>query len=239
MHDTRLRMTLYPTVLFAFLATVLVLTDWDLWWGDLLFRLEGGSWALRDAWVTNQLIHDRGRDLVAVMTLALLLAIAMSFALRRLHAWRRPLLYLLCSALISVAIVNIMKDTTGVDCPWDLSRYGGDKEYVGLFDSLPEGQDAGRCFPAGHASGAYCWLGLYFLALRYRPAWRHAVLGAVLTLGLTFGIAQQLRGAHFISHDIWTIYICWMSAALCYYWVFRLGREQAPAPAPLASGPED
>jgi membrane-associated PAP2 superfamily phosphatase len=30
-----------------------------------------------------------------------------------------------------------------------------------------------------------------------------------LSVGLIFGISQQLRGAHFISHDLWTLAICW------------------------------
>lgn len=224
MSESKFRMTLVPTLIFAVLALLFAFTDLDLWWGDQLYRLQGGSWALRDAWATNYLIHDQGRNLVSLMTLTLLIAIGASFFLEKYRSWRRPLLYLLCSALISVAIVNIMKDTTGIDCPWDLDRYGGDKAFVNLFGTRPVGQEPGRCFPAGHASGAYCWLGLFFLAMRYRPAWRFSVLAAVVALGLTFGVAQQLRGAHFVSHDLWTVYICWMSAALCYYWVFRLER---------------
>lgn len=31
-------------------------------------------------------------------------------------------------------------------------------------------------------------------------------------LGLTFGITQQLRGAHFLSHDLWSAALCWAIA---------------------------
>jgi membrane-associated PAP2 superfamily phosphatase len=27
-----------------------------------------------------------------------------------------------------------------------------------------------------------------------------------------FGIAQQLRGAHFLSHDLWSFGVCWIVA---------------------------
>ena len=42
------------------------------------------------------------------------------------------------------------------------------------------------------------------------------LLGLVtgLSAGLLFGISQQLRGAHFVSHDIWTLGICWATASL-------------------------
>ena len=29
---------------------------------------------------------------------------------------------------------------------------------------------------------------------------------------MMFGIAQQLRGAHFLSHDLWALMLCWLVA---------------------------
>lgn len=200
----------------AFLAAIaaLELTGADLQVADWLYGLQGGSWQLQDAWITNNLIHDQGRNLVGVVLLAALLAIALSFVITPVRAYRGDLIYVLVTALIAVAIVNILKETTHVDCPWDLTRYGGDKLYASVFEGVPANQEPGRCFPAGHASGAYCWLGLFFFARRRFPARQWQVLTGVLAAGLVFGVAQQLRGAHFVSHDIWTIFICWMIAAL-------------------------
>jgi membrane-associated PAP2 superfamily phosphatase len=39
---------------------------------------------------------------------------------------------------------------------------------------------------------------------------------------VTFGIAQQFRGAHFLSHDLWTAMICW-TVAFGLYRVFQRG----------------
>lgn len=200
----------------AFLAAIVALetSGADLQIADWLYRLQGGSWQLQDAWITNNLIHDQGRNLVGVALVAILLAIALSFVITPIRAYRGDLIYVLVTALIAVAIVNILKETTHVDCPWDLTRYGGDKLYAALWESVPTNQEPGRCFPAGHASGAYCWLGLFFFARRRFPARQWQMLTAVLATGLVFGVAQQLRGAHFVSHDVWTIFICWMIAAL-------------------------
>ena len=205
---------LLPSLAFLAALAVLELAGGDLVIADWLYRLQGGSWQLQDAWITNNLIHDQGRNLVGIVLLAAVLAIALSFVMTPLRAYRGDLIFVLVTALIAVAIVNILKETTGVDCPWDLTRYGGDKLYVSLFESVPTNQEPGRCFPAGHASGAYCWLGLFFLARRHFPARQWQVLAAVMATGLVFGVAQQLRGAHFVSHDVWTIYICWMIGAL-------------------------
>ena len=40
----------------------------------------------------------------------------------------------------------------------------------------------------------------------------------VLLLGLVFGIGQQLRGAHFVSHDVWTLGLCWFIATTLALW---------------------
>lgn len=204
----------FPALAFLVAIVALELTGADLQIADWLYRLQGGSWQLQDAWITNNLIHDQGRNLVGIALLAILLAIALSFVTTSLRAYRGDLIYVLVTALIAVAIVNILKETTHVDCPWDLTRYGGDKLYASLLESVPTNQEPGRCFPAGHASGAYCWLGLFFFARRRFPARQWQVLTVVMATGLVFGVAQQLRGAHFVSHDVWTIFICWMIAAL-------------------------
>jgi membrane-associated PAP2 superfamily phosphatase len=35
-------------------------------------------------------------------------------------------------------------------------------------------------------------------------------LGAVLVLGTAFSVAQQSRGAHFVSHDLVSALIAWL-----------------------------
>ena len=36
-----------------------------------------------------------------------------------------------------------------------------------------------------------------------------AVLAIGLLAGMVFGLAQQLRGAHFLSHDVASLAVCW------------------------------
>ena len=54
-----------------------------------------------------------------------------------------------------------------------------------------------------------------------------------LGLGLLFGIGQQLRGAHFLSHDLWSLAICWTVSLV----IFRLfWPAEATMPAHLEAG---
>ena len=34
-------------------------------------------------------------------------------------------------------------------------------------------------------------------------------LGVAVVAGLALGLSQQLRGAHYMSHTLWTAWVCW------------------------------
>ena len=214
-----------PLLAFAVLAVGLMLAHGDVWIADRLYAWQGHRWALKDAFLTQTLIHIGGRDLSTVAWLA---AAAM-WGVARLRAdlapWRKPLAYLVLSTLLGTALVAWVKSWSNMDCPWDLLRYGGDRAYIGLLGLRPVGLSRGVCFPAGHASAGYAWMALYFFFLAVRPRLRWLGLSIGIAAGLLFGIAQQLRGAHFLSHDLWTAAICWMSALGLYRAFFR--RESA------------
>lgn len=205
---------LYPSLAFVLAVLASRVFGTDLWLADHVYLMEGGHWAFRDAWTTEQLIHHGGRDVAWVLALVLIGAIVLSYRVEALRPYRTGLYYVFAAAALSAVLVNVLKRTTHVNCPWDLVRYGGARTYAGLFGRRVGESGAGKCFPAGHASAGYCWFGLYFFARRYFPRWRHLAIAVALGLGLVFGTSQQLRGAHFLSHDIWTAWLTWTTAAL-------------------------
>jgi membrane-associated PAP2 superfamily phosphatase len=92
------------------------------------------------------------------------------------------------------------------------------------------------CFPAGHSSAGFAWVSLYFFALLARPAWRWRGLAVGLVAGGVFGLAQQLRGAHFLSHDLWTLATCWALSLGLYLLVQRIAARPQATPAIAAQG---
>jgi len=134
------------------------------------------------------------------------------------------------TALLSTVIVSVLKQHTGVDCPWDLQRYGGDRMVLGLFESRPLSMGRAACFPAGHASAGYGWIAAYFALASVRPGWRWWGLGVGLFTGVVFGFGQQIRGAHFFSHDLWTLTLSWLSAAIsARIWLMQSATASAEA----------
>ena len=52
-----------------------------------------------------------------------------------------------------------------------------------------------------------------FFCRCYAPSWRWYAFAAAMSLGTIFGVALgRLRGAHYLSHDLWSLAICWFSA---------------------------
>lgn len=190
---------------FSMFNTDFIVADW-------LYRLQGSTWSLKEAFVTQEIIHRGGKDLSVTLGCFALFFLLASYFWPRLRAWRRPLLYLFLATLLSTLTVSLIKQLISMECPWDLVRYGGQADFVGLLVARPTSMPDSACFPAGHASAGYAWITLYFFFSATRPNLRWLGLGLGMVMGLTFGIAQQLRGAHFLSHDLWTVMICWTAS---------------------------
>ncbi|MFO1368832.1 MAG: phosphatase PAP2 family protein [Marinagarivorans sp.] len=120
------------------------------------------------------------------------------------------LAYVLSAVGLSVVLINLSKHILHFPCPWQaLNDWGA-------FIPYQWRPDAAGCFPSGHASSGWAWLCLYYLGRQFYPAQRFILLAPAVLIGLVFGSAQQLRGAHFISHDLVCIYLCWLVASLLY-----------------------
>jgi membrane-associated PAP2 superfamily phosphatase len=225
-----------PLAIFVVAATVFAVSHLDEYLARaLFFDSATGQWVGSHDWVTNQFIHTGGRWAIrAIVALVLAFWVA-TFAQRDWRALRRPAAFFTVSVLLSIGVVGLLKTVTNVDCPWDLAPFGGSFPYVQLFADRPDALRAGRCFPAAHASSGYALVALYF-ALRERHArLAKCGLGLGLLTGLTFGLAQQARGAHFLSHDLWSAFLVWTVTLSVYALAFRArlweSEEHEAAPA--------
>jgi len=186
-------------------------TDADLWLADWMYDRGAGGFPWRASWLTLTFSHQIAKGILTLLALALIGAALFD------AAWPQPLLdapfarlrlrVLAWSALLVPSTISLIKQGSDAHCPWDLARYGGSAPYVRLFDTLPDGVLPGHCFPAGHASSALWLVALAVLWLpgSGRTAWSAG--GAGLAAGLFLGWMQQLRGAHFLSHTLWSAWI--------------------------------
>lgn len=211
-----------PLAVFVLLAAIFAMTPLDLVIARAAFFDTANShWIGADSWVINEFLHTGGRWAVRGLTaLALALWIA-TFVERDWRPLRRPAAFFTIATLLSIGVVGLLKVLTNVDCPWDLAQFGGRFPYVELFADRPDALRIGRCFPAAHASSGYALLALYFMLRERHAALAKIGLAVGLLTGLTFGIAQQARGAHFVSHDLWSAFLVWTVTVSVYAFAFR------------------
>lgn len=183
----------------------------DFTLASALYQMQGESWLLQHHWLTETLLHRHFRTLNEIVVLSLLACwLWRHFARKDQSKKQQALGVLLLSLLLSFAAVAVLKRLLPMECPWDLQQFGGNSRFWGLFATRPDSVPDNQCFPAGHASIGFAWLALYYYWRELKPqkAWQGLLIGAAA--GLLLGFVQQLRGAHFISHDIATAAICWL-----------------------------
>ncbi len=175
-----------------------------------------GSWLYQDSWVTNTLMHRFGKYALILLYLLFVLKFFVRDKSKENAFQRYGKIVLLLSLVVGTFLVSVLKHVLEVDCPWDLEQYGGNKPFFQVFHYAKAYLPSSHCFPSGHASTAFTWFSLYFYCSIYYPKKRLYVLAAVLFLGFGFGFGQQLRGAHFISHDFWSLLVCFLCNAIIY-----------------------
>lgn len=222
-------------------AALLLLLAWDAAGADLQVARWFGTangFAWQHRWLTAQALHGGGRalSLVVLVVVAVHLWRPLPFAPSMPRAMR---LWWLMATLACLLLIPFIKNRSLVSCPWDLAQFGGAARHVphwalqawaGLGDGGP-----GRCFPSGHASAAFSFVtGWFVLRGQSGRAARRWLVG-VAALGLVFGTAQVLRGAHYPSHVAWTALICWVVSAAAWHAVRPAWRD-ARVPTATTSG---
>jgi membrane-associated PAP2 superfamily phosphatase len=199
----------------------------DIWLAQHFYDHEHHVWLYQNSWALEKVFHRGGRTLIGIFMIGVLLTWVLSFVVKRWRHLRLPTGYILVTALTSLEIVSELKSITHMYSPWDLQVFGGANPHVRLFDSADTNSPIGYAFPAGHAAGGYILLSLYFWLQHTMHRYRYAALALAIIVGMSFGIAQQIRGAHMLSHDLTTIAICWLS---CLVWAKLLLQRKRDVP---------
>jgi len=124
--------------------------------------------------------------------------------------YHRQFLWIFVAMVISTSTISILKRLSMHSCPWDLLAYGGNQPWAEVFSNLPATAKMGHCFPGGHASGGFALIAIYFGFRDSLPKLANAGLLLGLLFGFAMGWGQMMRGAHFMSHNLWTAWIVWM-----------------------------
>ena len=196
-------------------ASALALLAWDATGLDLpLAQLFGGpaGFPLQEHWLLTRVLHSGARNLAWALVALLWVGVWRPMGSLRQIAFGRRLQWAI-TTLAAVTAVSLLKAASTTSCPWSLADFGGVAHYSSHWSHLfTSDGGSGGCFPAGHASTGFAFLGGYFAYRTTDPGRARAWLVGALVAGLVLGFAQQMRGAHFMSHTLWSGWVCWCVA---------------------------
>ena len=113
------------------------------------------------------------------------------------------------------AIIGFLKVLTNVPCPCDSIYFGGNYPYVRVLDLMPqEILKKFQCYPAGHASGGFALMSLFFLFKTEKNKTIALILS--LIIGWSMGIYKMLIGHHYLSHTVITMILSWLLILIIY-----------------------
>ena len=198
-------------------------SDLDLAVARLFFDAAHGTFPWTNDWWLKTVLHDDARTVAALGLLILVCVTAAAWWLPRLppvHGARHALMFATAAAIATTATVATAKHLSGHACPWDIADFGGIVPYRHLLEAHGPLPPVRGCFPAAHPLVGFGWLGIGFaLFPSARRSARLATLGA-LAVGTAFGLVQVARGAHFVSHVLWTAWTAW-AVSLALLWLYR------------------
>lgn len=198
-------------------------TDVDVRLAGAMYDRASGTFPMRHAWLAETFSHAYMKNVLLLLGACVLLPAAVDWW--RPRSWsqtfRLRLRVVALSSLLVPLVTTLLKQYSSSHCPWDLADFGGTHAYVRLLDAALSGAPAGHCMPAGHASGALWLVSLTVFWLPREPRKAVAMACATLGFGFALGWMQQLRGAHFLTHTLWSM---WIACAIVYLLYARVVR---------------
>lgn len=204
------------------------LTDADRSIAQWFFDPARNQFPLKSNWLLEKIFHRAARATSVLCALAVVIAAitAWLFPRRfaRLARWRAELSFVAIALVAAPAVVGALKHYSTHACPWDVAQFGGSEPFRHLFEPLRAPFSAEGCVPAAHPVSGFAWLAPALALYPQRRTLARAWWWAALVLGLGLGFVQMMRGAHFLSHVLWSAWVVWaLDIALLY--IARIRRD--------------
>ncbi|MGD9970815.1 MAG: phosphatase PAP2 family protein [Sulfuricurvum sp.] len=202
-------------------------SDVDVRVQNLFYNVQTHDWMVdRNDPLLALVFYDGIKKVLIAFGVVILLVLVFGYRHPLVRHNRRGLSILLISIIVVPAIVNGLKAATNMPCPKNLEIYGGEYPHTCVWEKYPQSfcnSKKIKCWPAGHASGGFALLALYFV-FRSRKA-KMVSIATALALGWTMGIYKMMIGDHFLSHTVISMVMGWLIVLLVARVVYGVGNR--------------
>lgn len=180
---------------------------------------QNGEFFLKRDWYLDILNHHYIKYILIFCYVSFLSIWVYSFFHKKNMIVRWDYAYFVLLVILSTSLIGVLKSQSDHACPWDMIIPAA-SSYSWNFN-----QNHGHCFPGGHASTGFALVAGFFIYRTSQPqkAWFYLMSG--LIIGSAMGWAQMMRGAHFFSHNLWTLWFTWLINVVVYQICFKTLRD--------------
>ena len=203
-------------VITAFLLIAVIalfqFSNLDIFVQSFFYDFDKKSWLIdKNEPILKFFFYDGIKNLLLLFGVAILLSLIFFRKNSLVQEYKKGLIIVLLSAIFVPVIIGSLKAITNTPCPCNIVYFNGTYPDKKVFDSYPKDfiqKSKVKCWPAGHASGGFALMALFFLFKT--PKNQKKALFVALIIGWSMGTYKMLLGDHFFSHTIITMLMAWL-----------------------------
>jgi membrane-associated PAP2 superfamily phosphatase len=188
------------------------LTTIDLIIQNYFYDFTSLQWALdKNAFVPKLIFYDGIKKAYVALAIGIIILLLFFKQQPTILNHKKGLLIVLLALIFVPLLIGFLKAVTNIPCPKDIQHYGGTAPYATLLTGYPNSfvqAHTFKCYPAGHASGGFALMSLFFLFNSVRAKLIGLLIG--LNLGWLTGGYKMLIGDHFFSHTFVSMLVAWI-----------------------------
>jgi membrane-associated PAP2 superfamily phosphatase len=199
-------------ILLIAVISLFQFSNLDIFVQNLFYNFDTKNWLLdKKESLLRFFLYDGIKVLLIIFAVAILFSLIFLRKRKFVQKYKKGLTIVLLSAIFVPAIIGSLKAVTNTPCPCNIVHFNGTYPDTKVFDSYPKDfiqTSKVKCWPAGHASGGFALMALFFLFKT--PKNQKRALICALIIGWSMGTYKMLLGDHFLSHTIITMIMAWL-----------------------------
>ncbi len=199
-------------VLFVLTILFFEYTNADIRIENIFYNFSTHTWLIdRNEKILKFIFYDGIKKLLIIVAVLMLLSLIVFRRNKIVNEYKKGLIVVILSAIFVPVVVGGLKAVTNTPCPKNTVIYGGIYPEVKVLESYPKNfhqKGKIKCWPAGHASGGFALLSLFFLFKSPKNKKRAIILSMIV--GWSMGLYKMMIGDHYLSHTLVTMFLAWI-----------------------------
>ena len=216
------------TILLIVVIALFQFTQLDITIQNFFYNFETKTWIIdKDEPILKFFLYDGLKKALIFFAVAILFSLIFFRKKALIQEYKKGLIIVLLAAIFIPLIIGSLNAITNTPCPCNIVDFGGTYPLIKVFDTYPKDfvqPSKAKCWPAGHASGGFALMALFFLFKTPLNQKRAIIVGIVV--GWSMGTYKMLLGDHFLSHSIITMMMAWLIILIIVKLVNKLQRQR-------------